>query len=196
MFGLPALNKLLHAQPVPRDRPEAKGMTPPKPVTRRVECYHCLEPFDVPIKAMSLSCPACSTRVTLEDLLIKDTCWTSRLQTCGRLLVHRKGSLVASLIEARQGIEIQGHAEGKIISGGPVLIGARARLKGDVQATSIWVEPGATIEGGYFQIVGSDRLVRGPSRPPTPPAAVADGPLPPDRPHVVVPAWAPVMRPG
>lgn len=176
-------------------------MTPPPstPAARTVQCYHCVERFDVPARAMSISCPWCYRRVTLDDLVVKDTCWTSRLQTCGRLVVHRKGSLVASLIEAREGIEVLGHVEGKLVSGGPVLIGPRARVKGDVQAPSVWVEPGAVIEGGYFQIVGADRLAKGPSRAPAPPPGAGEGPTQAQivtRPSSVLPKWVPVIRPG
>lgn len=164
---------------------------------RSVQCYHCLERFDVPSKAMSISCPWCYKRVTLDDLVVKDTCWTSRLQTCGRLIVQRKGSLVASLIEAREGIEVLGHVEGKLVSGGPVLIGPKARVKGDMSAPSIWVEPGAIIEGGYFQIVGADRLAKGPSLPPTPPPGAAEAPPAIiTRPSSILPKWVPVVRPG
>lgn len=166
---------------------------------RSVQCYHCLERFDVPARAMSLSCPWCYKRVTLDDLVIRDACWTSRLQTCGRLIVHRRGSVVAPLIEAREGIEIHGHAEGRVLSGGPVLIGPKARVKGDLSAPSIWVEPGAVIEGGYFRIVGADRLARGPSLPPIPPggeAELAPGTQVVTRRASILPRWLPVPRPG
>lgn len=148
---------------------------------------------------MSLSCPWCYQRVTLDDLVVKDTCWTSRLQTCGRLIVHRRGALVAPLIEAREGIEVHGQAEGRIVSGGPVLIGPKARIKGDLCAPSIWVETGAVIEGGYFQIVGADRLARGPSLPPTPPMTPGihvPNPQVVTRLSGVLSRWIPSMRPG
>lgn len=167
--------------------------SPPPPASRTVQCYHCRERFDVPLKAMSISCPWCYKRVTLDDVVVKDSCWQSKLQTCGRLLVHRRGSLVASVIEAMMGIEILGHAEGTIVSGGPVLIGPKARIKGDVTAPSIWMEPGAVIENGFFKIIGPDRLARGPSQPPQPPPQIVVRPT--DRTPVIVPAWRPVMKP-
>lgn len=101
---------------------------------------------------MSISCPWCSRRVTLDDLLIRDRCWTSKLRTCGRITVHRKGLVNARVIEAMEGIEIHGIVEGSVVSGGLVLIGAGARIKGDLAAPSIRIEPGAIIEGGMFRI--------------------------------------------
>jgi hypothetical protein len=141
---------------------------------------------------MSISCPWCYKRVTLQDIAVKGTCRQARVQTCGQLVVHRTGSLVASVIEAMQGIELLGHAEGAIVSGGPVVIGPKARVKGNVTAPSIWMEPGAVVEGGYFKILGPARHTAGPSRPPEPP--VPHVPPPDDRPVVVVPAWRPVLR--
>lgn len=125
---------------------------------RAVQCYHCQRNFDVPARAMSISCPWCSKRVTLDDLVVKDTCWTSRVQTCGRLIVHRKGLLVSSSIEARGGMEIHGAVEGKLFSAGPVFIGRFARIKGDLTAPSIDIENGATITGGHFTIATPRRL--------------------------------------
>lgn len=101
---------------------------------------------------MSISCPWCSRRVTLDDLFVRDRCWTSRLQTCGRIFVHRKGLVNARIIEAMEGIEIHGVVEGSVVSAGPVLIGAGARIRGDLAAPSINIESGATIEGGMFRI--------------------------------------------
>ena len=137
--------------------------------SRTVTCYHCRRRLDVPARAMSISCPWCSRRLTLDDLAIRDRCWTSRLQTCGRILIHRRGLVNARVIEAMEGIEIQGTVEGNIVSGGPVLIGAGARVKGDLAAPSIIIEPGATIEGGMFRIASGLPPARDMPRPTTRP---------------------------
>ena len=104
---------------------------------------------------MSISCPWCSRRVTLDDLVVRDHCWTSRLQTCGRILIHRNGLVNARVIEAMEGIEIQGTVEGNLISGGPVIIGPGARVKGDLAAPSIHIAAGAIIDGGMLRIAAS-----------------------------------------
>ncbi len=123
--------------------------------SRSVTCYHCRRRFDVPPKAMSISCPWCSRRVTLDDLLIRDRCWTSKLQTCGRIVIHRRGLVNARVIEAMEGIEIHGSVEGSVLSGGPVVLGAQARIRGDLAAPSIHIASGATIEGGMFRIAAA-----------------------------------------
>jgi len=101
---------------------------------------------------MSISCPWCSRRVTLDDLFVRDRCWTSRLQTCGRIVVHRRGLVNARVIEAMEGIEIQGSVEGSVVSGGPVVLGPGARLRGDLAAPSVSIASGAIIEGGLLRI--------------------------------------------
>lgn len=157
--------------------------------SRTVTCYHCRRRFDVPGRAMSISCPWCSRRVTLDDLLIRDRCWTSRLQTCGRIVVHRRGLVNARVIEAMEGIEIHGIVEGSVVSGGPVVIGSGARIRGDLAAPSIRIENGASIEGGMFRIASTLPPPPGMPRPLHRPGETAD-----ERektPDVVVrPAWA------
>lgn len=130
--------------------------TPGSNSPRTVQCYHCQQGFDVPAAAMSISCPWCSKRVTLDDLIVKNTCWTSRVQTCGRLVVEKRGVLVSSYIEARGGMFIQGVCDagtGRLLSGGPVVLGPKARIRGDLEAPSIDIADGAIIEGGFFRIV-------------------------------------------
>jgi len=123
--------------------------------SRTATCYHCRRQFDVPLRAMSISCPWCSRRVTLDDLVVRDRCWTSRLQTCGRIFIDRNGLVNARVIEAMEGIEIQGTVEGNLVSGGPVIIGPGARVKGDLAAPSIHITAGAIIDGGMLRIASA-----------------------------------------
>jgi cytoskeletal protein CcmA (bactofilin family) len=105
---------------------------------------------------MSGSCPACSRQVNLGDVIVKDTHWGGGLRTCGRIVVLRRGRVVANEVIAVQGVEVQGVLEAKVVSGGPVRIGPRATWKGNCTAPSVKVDPGAVISGGEFDI--SDRF--------------------------------------
>lgn len=133
--------------------------TAPEPPLRSVQCYHCRRAFTVPARAMSCSCPHCYKRVTIDDLVVSGNCWAARLQTCGFLTVERKGHLVASAIEARVGMQIDGYVEGDIASGGKVWLGPRARVKGGIAAPSIHIEQGATLDGGFFRVTPDQRLL-------------------------------------
>ncbi len=117
--------------------------------THAVRCYHCAHPFEVGLRTASTNCPSCNKRVVVEDVVIKQLTPVSRVQTCGRLLVDKKGSVIAEFVHAQGGVEVLGSLDARVESGGPVVIGAGARWKGDCRAPSMAVRGGARIEGGF-----------------------------------------------
>lgn len=127
-------------------------MTKPTGATRALQCYHCRHRFDVPARTMTSSCPKCSKPLLVEDVVVKGIEACRKLQTCGRIVIEKRGRVMAQLVEAHQGIEVQGVMETKKYSGGPVSLGAKAEWKGDCHAPRIDIEPGAKIVGGYFVI--------------------------------------------
>jgi len=106
---------------------------------------------------MTLSCPKCAKALVLEDVIINTAHNVRKIQTCGRLVVEKKGRVVAQLVEAQGGVEVEGYLESKVVSGGPVVIRAKAQWKGDCSAPSLEVELGGRIERGYF-VVPEDAL--------------------------------------
>lgn len=118
----------------------------------RVRCYHCLEEIEVSESAMSLSCPCCSKRIVVQDLIVSGTYAGTRVQTCGRVVVERKGDLSASTVQASGGVFVDGVLKANVRSLGSVVISSRARWKGDCEAPRIEIEPGAAVEGGEFRI--------------------------------------------
>jgi hypothetical protein len=128
----------------------AKAKPPNTP--RTVRCYHCRHLFEVSWQTMTTSCPKCSKALSVEDVVIKVAHSVRKLQTCGKLVVHKKGRLQAQQIEAHGGVEVEGYLEGNVLSGGPVKIHAKAQWKGDLAAPSVEVELGSTITRGYFVI--------------------------------------------
>lgn len=149
---------------------------------RTVSCYHCRRLFDAPGKAISISCPWCYKRVGLDDMTFSGTCWTSKVQTCGKVVVRRKSTLVAPLIEASEGIDVFGAAEGTLVTNGRVYVGPKGRVKGDVRAPSLFIEKGAVVEGGFFRIELPEGVK--PGRRPMPPTA--SRPLEPEFPKTPV----------
>jgi hypothetical protein len=139
---------------------------------------------------MSISCPWCYKRVGLDDMHIKGICWTSKLQTCGRVTVHAKAQLVTPLVEASQGIEVHGEAEGILISAGQIYVGPKARVKGQLHAPSIKVERGGIIDGAFVQIAASRLDPAAPRA--TPPRPAVNVVL---RPVIRLPDWVRAMRP-
>lgn len=124
-----------------------------KPIpSREVRCYLCGHAFEVSAKAMTSSCPQCHKGLRVEDVVVKNVQAVRRLQTCGKLTIERKGRVIASLVEAQGGIDCKGALEGRVVCGGSVRIGKSAEWKGDCRATSLRVEAGAKILGGYFDV--------------------------------------------
>jgi hypothetical protein len=119
---------------------------------RPLQCYHCRHRFEVSRQTMSASCPKCSRALVLEDLVIKTAYSVRRIQTCGRVVVQKKGRVVAQMIEAHGGVEVEGFLEANVHSGGPVRIGSKAQWKGDLAAPSLEVELGGQITKGFFTI--------------------------------------------
>lgn len=122
------------------------------PAQRTVQCYHCRHRFEVSRKALSISCPKCSKALVVEDVVIKNAHSVRKIQTCGRLVVQKKGRVIAQLVEAHDGVEVEGILEANVHSGGPVRIGAKAQWKGDCHAPALAVEMGGRITSGYFVI--------------------------------------------
>jgi cytoskeletal protein CcmA (bactofilin family) len=157
---------------------------------RTVQCYHCRQLFDVPPRAISISCPWCYRRVGLDDMDIRGVCWTSKIQTCGRIIIHPKASLVAPLVEASQGIEVHGSAEGILVSGSQIYIGPKARVKGEVRAPAMRVDKGGAIDGAFVQIAAA-RI--DPAKPKA--GLIRVGTNAAYRPVIRVPDWVRALRP-
>lgn len=119
---------------------------------RTVQCYHCRTSFEVSARAMTVSCPACSKSIRVEDIVVTGAQGVTKLQTCGRITIEKNGRVIAQLVEAQQGIEVHGVMEAKVLSGQKVFIGAKAQWKGDLRAPSVEIEAGAKILRGYFEI--------------------------------------------
>lgn len=117
-----------------------------------MQCYHCRHRFDVSPKAESTGCPRCGQRVIVGDVIVRELRPVSRVQTCGRIVVHEKARINAELVEAHEGLEVLGGLSAKVISGGPVVIGPKARWAGDCHAPSVRIHLGARIEGGRFNV--------------------------------------------
>jgi hypothetical protein len=125
-------------------------MAKPRP-PRTVQCYHCRHRFVVGGLAMTINCPGCSKPLTVDDLVVKALSAVQAIQTCGRIVIQKKGHVIARLVEAHGGIDVEGILEANVLSGGPVRIGPKAIWKGNCTAPSVHIEPGCTIAGGYFK---------------------------------------------
>ena len=120
-----------------------------------VTCLHCGQSQPVARKALSVVCKFCHKSLKLEDVGFKDYQARRAIETCGVVTVEKKGNVIADRIMCG-GMIVRGKVKGNITSGGTVLVGPDAEIKGDVVAPAIAVGAGAILEGTYR--VGPDEL--------------------------------------
>lgn len=122
------------------------------PTQREVKCHHCTRAFRVAETMRSTICPHCGRHVCLDDLVATKRHVAGTLATCGKLIVEAKSQLTMRAVAALEGVEIRGRVEGNVNTPGAAVVGPTARIKGNIAASSIVIEPGAVIEGGYLEI--------------------------------------------
>jgi hypothetical protein len=127
------------------------------PNPRTIQCYHCRHRFEIARQAQSTSCPKCSRQLRLEDVVVKTLEAVRKIQTCGKVVVQKKGRIIAQSVEAHMGVVVEGTMEANVVSGGLVTIKSKAHWKGDCAAPSVSIEDGCVITSGYF-VVPEDRL--------------------------------------
>jgi len=128
--------------------PTAPAPTPSK----QIRCYHCGHRFGVAARAMRITCPKCTKGVLIDDIVVKGAQGVSKMQPGGRIPVKRGARLIAELVHADLGLEVQGTVQASVVTRGPVTLGGHARWTGDLTAPSIDIRQGARIENGYFDI--------------------------------------------
>ena len=112
---------------------------------KKVICTHCEAVSEAAQRAMSIFCPHCHKRVILEDFKIRSYHGVVEFATCGDIVVERRGFVVAPV--KVQNLTIKGKVHGRVSARGQVKVCKTGQLKGDVDAPTLVVESGATIDG-------------------------------------------------
>lgn len=120
--------------------------------TRRVTCHHCQRPLDLPAAALTATCPACYKPLILHDLDLSATRVGGDLRTCARLIVRPKVLVQVRSAIAAEGLIVLGTLETDAIAHGPVHIGAKGVLRGNLTAPAIYVEPGGQVHDCVLSI--------------------------------------------
>ncbi len=128
---------------------------------KTVSCYHCGHRLEISLRTMSTHCPSCQKTLLVEDIVVKSYKGVINFETCGRLIVRRKGHAVAqNRIVAHEGIEVEGRLQCiEALTGGEVRLSKRSVWRGDLKAGTLVVEEGAVIREGYFLVEGGERGV-------------------------------------
>ena len=114
--------------------------------SRAVVCCYCGRPIDVPVKAMSGSCPFCHKRIVLEHVKITSYKAVKNHDTCGAVTIEKRGHLVASRVLA-ESLTVRGQLRGNVMVRNRVEIEEGGILNGDVTAPVIVVRPGGLLNG-------------------------------------------------
>jgi len=113
-----------------------------------VVCLYCDKPQEIGRKAKSVTCKFCYKPLKLEDIAIKTYEARRAVETCGQVIVEKKGTIISDRINCG-GLVVRGKVKGAVTSRGPVLVGPEAEIKGDVTAPAIAVGAGAVLAGRY-----------------------------------------------
>lgn len=116
-----------------------------QPATRIVRCCHCRGMMRVAARALSVFCPHCQKRVTLESLRIVGSHPGRTLATCGDIIVE-PASLLNLEITANN-VVIRGRVNGSVIANGRLEVASTGQVYGNVKAARIIVEEGGIIQG-------------------------------------------------
>lgn len=108
---------------------------------------------------------------TINTIIGEDTTVTGNIQLQGNLIVYgqingdisTKGAITISTTAKIRGnlngedLNIGGDVEGNVNGFGKVILGEKARLKGDIQAAQIVIEDGAKFDGHCLMQLNSDK---------------------------------------
>lgn len=115
------------------------------PTTKIVRCCHCRGMMRVSARALSVFCPHCQKRATLEDLRVAGTHPGRFLATCGDILVERTSILNLEIVA--RNVVVHGRVCGPVTGQESVVVGPTGRVIGDVRAPKIMVQDGGVIQG-------------------------------------------------
>lgn len=123
----------------------SSSLTESGAAVKLVFCTHCACPTEVAVKAMSVFCPHCNKRLILEDFKIKSYYAVREFDTCGDVVVERKGHVVAPIKAGN--LTVKGKVQGHVTARGQVEIKKTGWFKGDLEAPCLVVECGAVLDG-------------------------------------------------
>ena len=115
------------------------------PTTKIVRCCHCRGMMRVAARALSVFCPHCQKRATLESLRLLGSHPGKQLATCGDILVETASQL--NLEITANNVVVRGRVQGSITANECVEVASTGRVIGDVTAHKIIVRDGGVIQG-------------------------------------------------
>jgi len=119
---------------------------------REVQCYHCSHWLQIAAQAMTVSCPTCFKHLQVQDVIVRNFYSIKVMATCGRVLIEKRGHLIAGRLLAVEGIEVVGICHANAVSGDRVILHPGSVWEGDCAAPFVEFREGAVVNGGFFRI--------------------------------------------
>jgi hypothetical protein len=114
---------------------------------RTIRCPNCSGAQEISAAAQSVVCRLCNVTIKVTDQKISNYSATVSLETCGALLIEKKGALVVQKRVVTSDLTLNGSLKGNSIVYESARIGAGAQLVGDLTARVLTVEDGALLKG-------------------------------------------------
>ncbi len=92
-----------------------------------------------------MSCEHCNSRVVIEDLKISGYTAVTRLATCGKVVVTKKGRLVATVRAGE--LIVKGTVSGEVLAVTRAEVLRTGTLEGPIRARRLAVQLGGTVNG-------------------------------------------------
>src|SRR5690349_2352373 len=103
-----------------------------------IVCLYCKKPQEVSRQAKQITCKFCYKSLRVEDWIISRYEARRSIDTCGVVVVEKRGNVVADKILCG-GLIVRGKVKSAVDSRGTVLVGPEADLIGDVTAPTLAV---------------------------------------------------------
>ena len=132
---------------------------------KTVYCPHCGKELIVSIRAVSIGCPVCNHRISVEDFTVTTILSRTLIETCGSVTITPSGMLRASL--RVNNLFVAGNHQGNVTAADKVTLAAGASFTGDIIAHRLEVRDGALIKG-FCRIDPQLELIPKPTPTPTP----------------------------
>lgn len=125
---------------------------------RIICCPNCGGSQEVGPSALSVVCRRCNVSVKIGNEKITQYSATVALETCGSVVIEKKGALVVQKRVVANDLTLKGSLKGNTVVFDTAHIAAGAQLVGDLKARVLTVEDGAALKG-FLHIIPADGCV-------------------------------------
>jgi hypothetical protein len=126
----------------------------PPPDRRWILCTYCDLPLEIAAEAKSVNCHHCHKRVITEAMVVKEYVAVRRFAVANSMHITKKGIVYASV--RADDLQVDGILEGDALALGAARLTKKSRVKGNLRATSLDLELGASFVGHLA--IGRDQV--------------------------------------